>query len=248
VSLQELNEVLAQQKDELRKNEIARQEFLAMITHELKTPLVSIIGYGSMFLHGTFGELPSAHKKTLQIMYDNARGLADLIQDILDVQKLELGELRLDMKHISARDMIIQSINSLRPFAELKRITLSNTLDHDIELECDSGRIVQVLNNLVSNGIKFSHSDSQIEIDAKSENRSIVFVVKDNGIGIPKDKQSNLFTKFYQVDTSLTRKAGGTGLGLAICKGIVEAHNGKIWLESEAGKGSTFRFSIPIIG
>jgi len=105
-----------------------------------------------------------------------------------------------------------------------------------------------VLNNLVTNGIKFSPNNSTIDIDAKLEDHSVVFSVKDSGIGIPAEKQSKLFTKFYQVDTTLTRKAGGTGLGLVISKGIVEAHKGKIWLKSEAGKGSIFSFSVPIGG
>jgi two-component system sensor histidine kinase VicK len=109
-------------------------------------------------------------------------------------------------------------------------------------------RIIQVLNNLVTNGMKFSPNNSTIEIDAKLEDHSVVFSVKDRGIGIPAEKQGKLFTKFYQVDTALTRKSGGTGLGLAISKGIVEAHKGKIWLESEAGKGSKFSFSIPVGG
>lgn len=248
VSLQELNEMLAQQKDELRKNEIARQEFSAMITHELKTPLVAIIGYGSMLLHGKLGELAPVQRQKLQVMHKNAERLTELIQDILDVQKLELGELHLDIKQASARDIIVQSINSLKPHAESKGVRLSNGFNNDLRLECDSGRIIQVLSNLVNNGIKFSPSNSKIDIDAKLEDHSVVFTIKDSGIGIPAEKQDKLFTKFYQVDTSLTRKAGGTGLGLVISKGIVEAHKGKIWFESETGKGSIFSFSLPIGG
>jgi signal transduction histidine kinase len=113
-------------------------------------------------------------------------------------------------------------------------------------LECDSGRIIQVLSNLITNGIKFSPNNSTIVIDAKLEDHSVVFDVTDSGMGIPKEEQNRLFTKFYQGDTSLTRVAGGTGLGLVICKGIVEAHRGKIWFISEAGKGSRFSFSIPV--
>lgn len=247
-SLQELNEVLAQQKDELRKTEIAKQEFSAMITHELKTPLVSIVGYGSMFLNGKLGELSPNQRQKIQVMHKNAHRLTDLIQDILDVQKLELGKLPLEMTQASAKEMIDQSINSLKPNAESKNVKLANSLNHDLKLECDSGRIIQVLNNLVSNGIKFSPANSRIDIEAKLEDHSVVFSVKDSGIGIPAEKQSKMFTKFYQVDTALTRKAGGTGLGLAICKRIVEAHKGKIWFESESGKGSIFSFSLPVGG
>jgi signal transduction histidine kinase len=244
--LREAAEQIAEQAKELREADVKKSEFSAMITHELKTPLVSIIGYGSMLLNGKIGELAPNQRHKLQIMYKNAQRLTELIQDILDVQKVELGELHLNVKEASARDLIEQSINSLKPHAETKNIRLSNSLKDDLKLECDSGRIVQVLNNLVNNGIKFSPLNSRIDIGAKLEDHSIIFNVKDNGIGIPAEKQSKLFTKFYQADTSLTRKAGGTGLGLVISKGIVETHRGKIWVESEAGKGSIFSFSIPV--
>ena len=241
-------EQISEQANQLREADIKKSEFSAMITHELKTPLVSIIGYGSMLLNGKLGELSPGQKQKFQIMYKNAQRLTELIQDILDVQKLELGELHLNIKQESARDIIEHSINSLKPQAESKNVRLSNSLKSDLKLECDSGRIVQVLNNLVNNGIKFSPPNSRIDISAKLEDHSVVFNVQDSGIGIAAEKQSKLFTKFYQVDTSLTRKAGGTGLGLVISKGIVEAHKGKIWFESEAGKGSIFSFSLPIGG
>ena len=248
VQLKEAADQITAQANELREADIKKTEFSAMITHELKTPLVSIVGYGSMFLNGKLGELSPNQKQKIQVMHKNAHRLTDLIQDILDVQKLELGKLPLEKSQASAKDMIEQSINSLKPAAESKNVTLSNSLNHDLKLECDSGRIIQVLNNLVSNGIKFSPANASIDINAILEDHSIVFSVQDCGIGIPAEKQNNMFTKFYQVDTALTRKAGGTGLGLVICKGIVEAHKGKIWFESELGKGSIFRFSLPAGG
>jgi signal transduction histidine kinase len=244
--LREAAEQITIQANQLREADIKKSEFSAMITHELKTPLVAVIGYGSMILHGKFGELNPALKQKIQIMHENAQRLTDLIQDILDVQRLELGELHLIKKESSAKEVIEQSINALRPHADSKRIIISSNLDQDLKLECDSDRIIQVLNNLVNNGIKFSPNNSKIDIDAKLEDHSVVFSVKDRGIGIPAEKQGKLFTKFYQVDTSLTRKAGGTGLGLVISKGIVESHNGKIWFESESGKGSIFSFSVPV--
>jgi signal transduction histidine kinase len=199
-----------------------------------------------MFLNGSLGEMTPVQRQKLQIMFTDAERLAALIQDILDIQKLELGQLRLDIRQASAKDIIEQSISSLLPRAELKNVKLSNALDQDLVLECDSGRIIQVLSNLITNGIKFSPNNSTIVIGAKLEDHSVVFDVTDSGIGIPKEEQNKLFTKFYQVDTSLTRMAGGTGLGLVICKGIVEAHKGKIWFTSEAGKGSRFSFSIRV--
>lgn len=243
--LHDATEEIKDQANKLREADVRKAEFSAMITHELKTPLVSIIGYGSMFLNNSLGELTPVQKQKLQIMFTDAERLATLIQDILDVQKLELGQMRLDVKQTSARNIIEQSINSLLPRAESKKVKLSNTLSEDLVLECDPHRIIQVLDNLIANGIKFSPSNSTIDINAKLEDHSVVFDVKDSGIGIPEEEHNRLFKKFYQVDTSLTRTAGGTGLGLVICKGIVEAHKGKIWFTSEAGKGSRFSFSIP---
>jgi signal transduction histidine kinase len=249
------NSELAEKESELRKVitkalevERSKQEFSSMITHELKTPLVPIIGYGSLFLNDRLGELTPRQKEKLQIIFNSAKKLAALSQDLLDVQKLELGELHLGMADASASQIIESSINSLATEAEARNIILVNNSNGGVVLKCDPDRIAQVLNNLVNNAIKFSHDRGTIELDAKMQDDSVVFSVKDSGIGIPKAKQDKIFTKFYQVDTSLTRKAGGTGLGLAVCKGIVEAHGGRIWLESEEGKGSIFSFSIPVCG
>ena len=244
--LREATEQISEQAKELREADIKKSEFSAMITHELKTPLVSIIGYGSMMLNGKLGTLNEMQKQKFEIIYRNAQRLVDLIQDILDVQKLELGKIHLNLRRVSAKDLIEQSMSSIKPYAESKRVGLSSSMKDDIMFECDSGRIIQVLNNLVNNGIKFSRPNSKVVVGAESVDHTVVFSVNDMGIGIPVDKQSKLFTKFYQADTSLTWKAGGTGLGLVISKGIVEAHRGKIWFESAAGKGSKFSFSLPV--
>jgi len=144
----------------------------------------------------------------------------------------------------------VECINEFRPLADAKHITLlGDTGGQDITLKCDPKRILQVLNNLVNNAIKFvPENTGRIELSARREGDYVIFSVKDNGTGISKEKQQYLFTKFYQVDASLNRKAGGSGLGLAICKGIVEAHGGRIWVESEESKGATFYFSIPAEG
>jgi signal transduction histidine kinase len=246
IQLQDAAAEITEQARQLKEADVKKGEFSAMITHELKTPLVSIIGYGSMMLNGKLGELNLRQKEKLQIMYTNAERLTALIQDILDVQKLELGEMHLGFKESSANDIISESINSLRPQAEAKGIRLANNLNQALHVKCDPSRIIQVLNNLVSNAIKFSPNNSKIEVEAHLDTQYVIFSVKDKGAGIPISKHDRIFNKFYQVDTSLTRKAGGTGLGLVICKGIVEAHKGKIWFESEEGKGSIFSFTLPL--
>lgn len=236
---------LEHQVEKLRQVDLAKKEFTSMITHELKAPLVPIQGYCQMFLDGALGDLTQEQREKIEIMYDSAVSLAQLIQDLLDVHKLELGKFRFGMGDASAKDLIDETIKRFKPIAEARNIRLAGRIEQELNLTCDPERILQVLNNLVSNALKFVPDHSgRIEIYARRDNDSLLFSVKDNGIGIPKDKQQNLFRKFYQVDTSL-QGTGGSGLGLAICKGIVEAHGGRIWVESEGGKGSAFCFSIP---
>jgi signal transduction histidine kinase len=230
-----------------------------MITHELKTPLVPVVGYSELLLDGTLGELTEKQKQKLDIIHESASSLSRLISDLLDARKLELGKMKLVISNSSVKEMIEQCLEGLRLSANSKGLTLSFSLeDNDLMLKCDYKRIQQVLYNLLTNALKFVPLQTgKIEVRAAQcspeNNRgvtcgpSVLFTVKDNGAGIPKEKQHNLFKKFYQADTSLTRNVGGTGLGLAISKGIVEAHNGKIWFESEEGKGSTFSFMIPMI-
>jgi signal transduction histidine kinase len=219
-----------------------------MITHELKTPLVAIIGYSSMLLKGRLGELSELQRQKLQVMFRNAERLTALIQDILDVQKLELGQLNIHPVEVSSKKIIEESISSLKPDAEGRGIKLLADIDSDCIVKCDQDRIVQVMVNLLTNAIKFSPDNTSIVVRSSADANSAIFSVRDNGTGIPKEKQDKLFTKFYQVDTKLTRKVSGTGLGLVICKGIIEAHGGKIWFESIEGKGSLFSFSLPLEG
>lgn len=239
-------EELKLQAEKLREIDKAKEEFSAMISHELKTPLVPIQGYCEMLLGGMYGELTPKQKEKIEVMRRNSLSLLHLIQDILDVHKLEMGKMKFDTYDVSAKELTDLCIDAFKPTANAKNITMVARVDQGLGLKCDPERIQQVLKNLVDNALRFVPEQTGIiEVSARRDNDSILFSVKDNGIGIPKDKQKDLFKKFYQVDTSLRRKTGGTGLGLAICKGIVQAHNGKIWVESEEGKGSTFYFTIP---
>jgi signal transduction histidine kinase len=239
---------LAAQEIKLRESDVEKEEFSAMITHELKTPLVPIIGYSELLLDGTLGELNDKQKKKIQIMHSSAVSLSRLISDLLDVRKLELGKMKFEMNEAEASILIGDCIDILKTSAEAKEITLTSNITEDkIVTWCDAKRINQVMRNLVSNAIKFVPAKTgKVELYAeKNEAKEVVFSIKDNGVGIPKEKQRYIFQKFYQADTSMTRNAGGTGLGLAICKGIVEAHGGKIWFDSEPGTGTAFYFTLP---
>ena len=170
-----------------------------------------------------------------------------LIQDMIDSYRIGLNKLKLDVKEVRCNEIIDQCIESFRPLAEKQGIRLDSK-SKDVLVTCDPNRIQQVLSNLISNSIKYVVQPSQgvITISTKLDDNYLVFTVKDNGAGIPKDKQSDLFRPFYQADTSLSRKPGGTGLGMSISKGLVELHGGRIWIESEEGKGTTVHFTIPI--
>ena len=243
---------ITEQDKKLREVDVEKEEFSAMITHELKTPLVPVIGYSELLLDGTLGALNEKQKETVQIMNSSAVALSRLISDLLDVRKLELGKMKFEMRHASPEELIENCIRVLQPLAQAKHVTLVSRMNPKenagLSVTCDAKRINQVLGNLVNNGIKFVSANTgkvEISVNKKENSGDIIFSIKDNGAGIPKDKQQNIFKKFYQADTSMTRNAGGTGLGLAICKAIIDAHNGKIWFESEPGVGTTFYFSLP---
>jgi PAS domain S-box-containing protein len=247
LKLRELTNKLEETNRELRDIDRMKDEFTSMVAHELKTPLVPIRGYCELFLDGTIGDLSEADTEKIQIIYNNALRLSDLISDFLDIQQLELGKMKFDKRETSARDLVDNCVKGLKFVADEKNINLQIVSGEDFKLNCDPKRLLQVLTNLVSNAIKFvPEREGKVEICARRQNGSVLFSVKDNGIGIPKEKKQNIFRKFYQVDSSLSRKAGGAGLGLAISKEIVEAHKGRIWMESEEGKGSTFYVSIPV--
>lgn len=247
--LEYLSAELKVQSQKLKEVDKMKEEFSAMITHELKTPLVPIIGYSELLIDGTLGELTTKQKEKIQLIHESGVALSRLISDLLDVRKLELGQMKFEMSDTSPSEVVQHSVNTLTPMARAKNVSLvfdNNNIQ--LGVKCDPKRIQQVLHNLLTNAIKFvPENTGRIKVSVKptDDDNSVLFAIKDNGIGIPKEKQHGLFKKFYQVDTSLSRNAGGTGLGLAISKGIIEAHNGKIWIESEHGAGATFYFTLP---
>jgi signal transduction histidine kinase len=231
--------------DAIQKTDVEKEEFAAMVSHELKTPLIPIAGYAELFLDGSLGNMTEEQKEKMHVIYENSLRLSSLIQDILDARKIELGKLKLDMRVESIQEIVRNSVDTFRPLAEQRGILLVDGTQ-DITVRCDPDRILQVLNNLISNAVKFvPEQHGTISINSRIENGTVVLSVRDNGIGIPKTKRDGLFSKFYQVDKSLTRKSGGTGLGLAISRGIIESHGGKIWVDSEENHGTTVYFTIP---
>ena len=240
-----MSDTIKEKEEAAKKTDIAKDEFLAMITHELKTPLVPIQGYSDILLNEHLGPLNLQQKERLSIIKSSSETLLGIISDLLDVQKLEIGQLRMKKEDHNIKDSIIKSVNALIPQAEKNEIQLISNAKSFVVYH-DSERIKQVLTNLIKNAmIAVEPKTGKIEVTMDETPSDIQISVQDNGMGIPKDKQKDLFKKFYQVDTTLTRERGGSGLGLAICRGIIDNHGGMISVQSEEGKGAKFTFSIP---
>lgn len=240
-----LSSAMKEKIEQSKEIDKAKDEFLAMITHELKTPLVPIQGYSELLLDGTLGELTEEQKGKIRIMYQSSLSLSQLIQDLLDVRRLELGQLKFNKVSVNADKLVYDAIEIMAVSAGKVGAKLTAQIEKPINVTCDPDRIIQVLTNLIKNSIRFvPEQNGIIEVGVGEDGNEALFSVKDNGIGIPKNMQEGLFKKFYQVDTSARRKSEGSGLGLAICKGIVEGHGGEIYVESDAGKGATFYFTL----
>ncbi|MEK0345207.1 MAG: HAMP domain-containing sensor histidine kinase [Nitrosopumilus sp.] len=240
-----MSNTIKEKEEEAKKIDIAKDEFLAMITHELKTPLVPIQGYSDILLSEHLGKLNDKQKERIQIIKSSSESLLSLISDLLDAQKLELGQLSMNKENTNIKETIDKVIESLKPEATQKNIEINSSVV-DLTIIHDQERIGQVMTNLIKNSLAATESNTgKIEIMMENLPTEIKISIKDNGIGIPLDKQKELFKKFYQVDATLTRERGGSGLGLAICKGIIQSHNGEISMQSIPNQGSTFSFTIP---
>jgi signal transduction histidine kinase len=233
--------------EKVNSMERQKEEFASMVTHELKTPLTPIIGWcQTMRNQKLIGQLNSKQLKAVDSIQSNAKRLLQLIGDILDVQKLDIKRMRFDYQTLDVNDLLSYMYSNFQNVMTQKGIKQINSTKEQLTIKSDRNRIEQVLNNLILNAVDFvPYENGEIEYGALSKGDEALFYVKDNGIGIPPEKQKNLFSKFYQIDTSITRKHGGSGLGLAISKGIIDGLGGKIWVESELGKGAAFYFTIP---
>jgi len=239
-----MSDTIKEKEEDAKKTDIAKDEFLAMITHELKTPLVPIQGYSDLLLSEHLGPLTDKQKERVLIIKSSATSLLDIISDLLDAQKLELGQLRMMKENSSIKNTVEKAVEAMQLAANEKEVKITVNCP-DVVLLHDSERIMQVLTNLLKNSLNaVKEKAGVIQINVGDYPSEVKISVKDNGVGIPADKQKDLFKKFYQVDASLTREIGGSGLGLSICKGIVEVHGGKIGVQSTPDIGSTFTFTI----
>ncbi|GAB4241730.1 MAG: hypothetical protein Kow00121_67830 [Elainellaceae cyanobacterium] len=222
-----------------------KDEFISIVSHELRTPLTSIHGSLGMLASGLLDADSETGKRLLEIAVDSTERLIRLINDILDVERIESGKVKMVKQTCNVADLITNAANVVQAMAEKFSITLSVT-PISIEVWADSDRIIQTLTNLLSNAIKFSLSGGIVWLLAEQQGEQVLFRVKDQGRGIPADKLDTIFERFQQVDASDSRNQDGTGLGLAICRNIVQQHGGQIWVESTLGEGSEFFFTLPI--
>lgn len=235
-------------RDITSQKEVERMKssFLSVVSHELKTPLHSIKGFVDIILMGKTGPLTDTQVDFLTTVRDQTTHLQSLIDDLLEFSRLESGQIKLRLTEVSLAEVTQTVVDKLKPLAERGQIQLINRVGADIPvIEADYMRIEQVLTNLVDNAIKFTPASGIVTITAKDLGTEVQVAVSDTGIGIPTNEQERIFERFYQVDSGPARHYRGTGLGLTICKHIVEYHRGRIWVESEVGKGSTFFFVLP---
>jgi signal transduction histidine kinase/DNA-binding response OmpR family regulator len=240
-------EALQQDRAEREAVERLKDEFVSVVSHELRTPLTSIRGSLGLLHAGLLGPISTKAERMLEVAVSNTDRLIRLINDVLDIERMRSGHMPMQMAPSVAHDLVQRSVESLKSLADAAHVTLVEQVE-PLELVVDADRIVQTLTNLVSNAIKFSSTDASIEIAARRQDGEALFSVADHGRGIPPDKLETIFGRFEQVDRSDTRDKGGTGLGLAISRSIVQLHGGRIWVESEIGRGSTFYFTLPVSG
>jgi PAS domain S-box-containing protein len=233
-------------EEKLRKIDQMKSEFLSNVSHELRTPLQSIGGFTKLLLAGQVPD-PATQQEFLQIIDRETLHLGNLINSLLDMSRLEAGRFQIYRQPTIVRDIIVESVDSFHSLAREKDITLNEEIPGSLpEMEVDGERLRQVIINLLSNAVKFSDPGGVVTVRAEKRNGDLLLQVADQGIGIPEKDRKHLFERFYRADGEVVR--GGTGLGLYISRQIIEAHGGRIWAESEPGRGSTFSFTLPLNG
>ena len=241
----ELRRAITQQ----RQAQIRKTEFVSTVSHELRTPLTSIKGALGLIRSGVVGGVPDKLQAMLTSAYNNSERLIRLVNDILDIEKIEAGKMDFRVEPVALASLVEQTIAENQPFADKYNVRLSNVgTVAGAWVRGDPDRLSQVLTNLISNAIKFSPRGSTVEVAVKRGPADYCIAVSDQGPGIPEELRDRIFEKFFQSDSPDTRKKGGTGLGLSIARTIARRHGGDVGFESKIGVGTTFRFTLPAQG
>ena len=231
---------------ELRKLERVRRDFVANVSHEFRTPLTAIQGFAKTLLAGAMDDRDH-RDRFLSIIVEHSRRLARLTEDLLELSKMDADRLELEIRRVNVAQLIESCLDTTRHRAQEKELEVIVKPTAGLpDVAGDRRRLAEVLQNLLDNATQYTAARGQITIGAEARDAEVIVTVSDTGIGIPKADQSRIFERFYRVDVARSREAGGTGLGLSIAKHLVEAHGGRIWVDSEVGQGSHFHFSVPV--
>jgi two-component system phosphate regulon sensor histidine kinase PhoR len=231
---------------DLRRLERVRQDFVANVSHEFRTPLTAIQGFAETLLAGALDD-PANRRRFVEIIREHSMRLARLTQDLLKLSRIEAGQLKLDFRPVSVTQLIESCVETAQLKAVPRQLALHVNLPEQLpSARGDSNTLQEVLQNLLDNALQYTPAGGKIEVSASCWNGTVVVTVADTGIGIPQAEQERIFERFYRVDAARSREAGGTGLGLSIARHIMEAHGGRLWVESAVGEGSRFHFSIPV--
>jgi signal transduction histidine kinase len=237
---------LAEQNERLRELDRLKDEFISLVSHELRTPLTSIRGYLELLLDGGAGELTEDQSRFLAVVDRNSKRLMHLVGDLLFLAQVEAGKLALELEVVELDDVVAEAVEAAKPLADEQGIELKASADHVPAMVGDRGRLAQVLDNLVSNALKFSDEGGTVEVVVMYADGEAVLEVRDTGIGISADEQAQLFDRFFRSTEATERAIPGTGLGLTIAKAIIERHDGSIEVESAPGAGTTMRVRLPV--
>jgi len=244
----QLTKSMVSMGQKLKNSQKEKEEFVAMLTHDLKQPLVPISGNAEMLKNPKMGELNEMQKECVEEIQANASRQLAMIDNLVSAQKLGLGAMTFDIEELFTKGILTECIKTHTPTMTDKNIEYFDSSTKDIKIKVDRRRIIESFTNLILNAHDFVPENGKIEIGVIDGDKEVTFFVKDNGGGIPKEKQNQLFRKYGQVKSDAKRRFGGTGLGLAVSQQLVEGMNGRIWVESEEGKGATFFFTIPKVG
>jgi signal transduction histidine kinase len=244
--VEERTRQLTQAFEEVKKISQRKTDFISAVSHELRTPLTSVKGYAAILLAGKLGDLPAPARERLEKINLHSDELVHMVNDLLDIARIEAGKTIMKLEEQNIKTVIESAVDLIAIQCKNKNISLALNIPENIpNIMLDRSHIERVLINLLGNAVKFTPQDGKITVHAENKGAQLQIDISDTGIGMPKEGMAKLFQEFYRVDNAVNQQIKGTGLGLAMVKHIIEAHQGKIWVESELNKGSTFSFTLP---
>ena len=245
IKVEERTRQLTGALEEVKKISRRKSDFISSVSHEIRTPLTSIKGYAAILLTGKLGALPEEIRSRLEKINRHSDELVHMVNDLLDISRIESGKVEIKKEALSLRAIVDKVADLFSEQIKTKNISFSSNLpDNCQEISADRSQIERVFINLVGNALKFTPQNGKIDIRANCANQIIQIDIQDSGFGIPQDAQESIFEEFYRVDNTINQEVKGTGLGLTLVKHIIQAHQGKIWVKSKMGEGSTFSFTL----